>query len=88
MPKGNKEISTTAPGVLKMLWKEGFFNKTPKNQPEITKRLCDLGYNFSAATLGMALKDAKYLTRKGAKGSYKYVQKHPFIEEENEKEQL
>jgi hypothetical protein len=27
----------------------------------------------------MALKSAKFLTRKGQAGNYSYVQKHPFI---------
>ena len=29
----------------------------------------------------MALKRAKYLTRRGRKGSYEYIQKHPYLDE-------
>ena len=81
MPKENKKlkIATKAPGVLEILWEQGFF-RTQKDQTKISKRLGELGYNFSAATLGMALGSVKYLTRWGKRGSYEYIQKHPYLE--------
>jgi hypothetical protein len=30
----------------------------------------------------MALLRAKYLTRRGKKGSYEYIQKHPYVTDE------
>jgi|SRR5882724_1770316 len=35
------------------------------------------GYNFSAPSVLMALKSRDYLQRRGAKGSYRFVQKYP-----------
>lgn len=84
MQKGNKKssIATTATGALKILWKKGFF-KTKKKQINTAEYFGRTGYNFSDAELGMALGRAKkYLTRKGKRGGYEYIQKYPFIEDE------
>lgn len=43
-------------------------------------------HHFSDQELSMALKRAKYLTRKGKRTNYEYIQKYPYIEEiEDEK---
>jgi hypothetical protein len=74
------KIATTAPDALRMLWQEKVFVKT-QDARAIEAQLAKRGYNFTDKNLMMALKGAKFLTRKGEKGSYSYVQKHPFIEE-------
>jgi len=76
------EITRTAPGALKILWKGKFFLKG-KRVAEVRDTLEKKGYNFTDHNLMMALKNAKFLTRKGSKGNFKYVQKHPYIEEKN-----
>ncbi|MCJ7513019.1 MAG: hypothetical protein MUO23_08620 [Anaerolineales bacterium] len=73
-------IATTAPQALRLLWKEGVFLK-PKDVRAVEAELEKRGYNFGDKNLMMALKGAKFLTRKGSKGSYSYVQKHPYVEE-------
>ncbi len=40
------------------------------------------GYHFPDNFLGMALTRAKYLTKLGKRGNYKYIQKYPHVEEE------
>ena len=74
------DIARTAPDSLRLLWKEKSFLK-PLELREIEAELEKRGYNFSDKNLMMALKGAKFLTRKGAKGHYRYVQKHPYVEE-------
>lgn len=79
------KIYKTATEGLKVLWSEKFFEKWEKVS-EITKNFCKDHHHFSNAELGMALKRAKYLTRRGKRGSYEYIQKHPFVKEkENDK---
>ena len=80
----NSRIVTSATEVLKLLWEQKYF-KTLQKISDIEKYLNKLGYNFSDAELGMALKRAKHLTRKGKRGSYQYIQKHPFVLIENSK---
>jgi hypothetical protein len=73
-------IATTAPDALRLLWQEKVFLK-PKDVRTIEAELAKRGYNFADKNLMMALKDAKFLTRKGERGNYSYVQKHPFVKE-------
>jgi hypothetical protein len=74
------KIATTAPQALQILWKENIFFR-PKDMRTIEAELSKRGYNFFDKNLMMALKGVKFLTRKGDKGNYTYVQKHPFIED-------
>ena len=74
------KIAKTAPDALKILWKEKIFMKA-KNVGELRNSLEKRGYNFTNKNLMMALKNAKFLTRKGSKGNYTYIQKHPYIKE-------
>ena len=79
------KVAKTAPQALKSLWKGKIFLKA-KDFRSIEQVLEKRGYNFTEKNLLMALKSARFLTRRGNKGNYKYIQKHPFIEEdENEK---
>ena len=73
-------LATTAPVALRILWKEGVF-LTPMNVRAIEAELARRGYNFGDKNLMMALRSAKFLTRRGQKGSFTYVQKHPYVEE-------
>ncbi len=75
-----KEVATTPSDALKILWKAKFFFK-PKSNAEITKRLESMGYNFTQASLGMALLRSKFLTIRGTKSNHLYVQIYPFVEE-------
>ena len=71
-------VARTATEALRTLWGEGFF-RSWKKKGAIEQRLGLRGNHFSDAELGMALKRAKHLTRKGKRGSYEYIQKHPVI---------
>jgi hypothetical protein len=81
MTKRNAKVAKTATEALKMLWEEGFF-RTWKKITAIVDRLAKRGNNFSGPELGMALKRARHLTRRGKRGSYEYIQKYPFVAEE------
>jgi hypothetical protein len=74
-------IAKTAPEALKILWQEAYFC-TCRNQAAIVAHLAKRGNNFSGPELGMALKRARHLTRRGKRGSYEYIQKYPFVAEE------
>jgi hypothetical protein len=81
MPNRKTRIATTATEALKILWEEGFFRAWKKGAA-IVDRLARRGNNFSSPELGMALKRARHLTRRGKRGHYEYIQKHPFVTEE------
>ncbi len=78
------EIATTSTGALKILWKNKFFLKE-KRVKDIEEKLTKMGYNFADSALAMALKRAKYLTRRGTYGKYSYKQKYPYFEEQKKK---
>jgi hypothetical protein len=80
MTSEKTEVAKTATEVLGMLWREGFFRKS-QTQPKIVAHLASKDHNFGGPELGMALKRAKYLTRRGTRGCYEYLQKYPFVEE-------
>ena len=75
------KIAKTAPNALKVLWKNGFLIK-PRSQKEIEEELHKLGYNFGDATR-KALERAKFLLPQGKRGEKRFIQKHPF--DENDK---
>jgi hypothetical protein len=77
----DKMIAKTATEGLKLLWSEKFFEKYRKVS-DIVNTFSKRHHHFTDAELGMALKRAKYLTRKGKRGSYEYIQKYPFVEVE------
>ncbi len=76
------KIATTAPDALRILWREKVFLR-PKDVKNIVAELEKRGYNFVDKNLMMALRNSKFLTRRGAKGSFSYVQKHPYVQEDN-----
>lgn len=73
-------VARSATEALKLLWEAGFF-RTWKRSKGVEEQLNKRGYNFSSPELGMALKRAKHLTRRGRQGSFEYIQKYPFFEE-------
>jgi hypothetical protein len=73
-----KAVARTATEALKMLWSESFF-RAAKNWAGIAEKLAQRGNHFNKAELGMALKRAPYLTRRGKPGSFEYIQKYPFV---------
>ena len=79
----NRKIRLAKPATtaLIILWEEGFFRHW-KKMTSIEESLGKRGNHFSAPELGMALKRAKHLTRKGKRGGYEYIQKYPFVEED------
>ena len=80
MASKNRRVAKTATEALKVLWEHGFFRAWKKKRP-IEDSLGKRGNHFSDAELGMALKRAEHLTRKGKRGSYEYIQKYPFVSE-------
>lgn len=76
--KPSERIAKTATEALKILWEAGLFRSWKKKAP-IVEALAKRGNNFSDAELGMALKRARHLTRRGKRGNYEYIQKYPFV---------
>jgi len=77
METQTRKAGKTATESLVILWEDGFF-LTWKKKASVDQALDERGNHFSDAELGMALKRAKHLTRRGDRGSYEYVQKYPF----------
>jgi len=75
------KIAKTATQALNILWEEKFFTSWRKFGA-IEEHLAKRGNHFSVPELGMALKRAKHLTRRGKHGGYEYIQKHPFDPED------
>ncbi|MGA2242791.1 MAG: hypothetical protein ABSH11_12270 [Verrucomicrobiota bacterium] len=65
------------PEAIKRLWQAGQF-KSPLSFADIKTGLSQEGYNFPNNTLMMALTNANYLTKRGGKGSYQWLQRHPY----------
>jgi hypothetical protein len=76
MPRKTMRAARTSTEGLKILWQEGFF-VTWKKKYAIEAALAKRGNHFSDAELGMALKRAKHLTRRGKRRNYEYIQKYP-----------
>jgi hypothetical protein len=66
----------TVPYIIKGLWERGFFT-TGRSFQAIKDQLSNLGANPTDQNLQMALYRAEYLNRRGSKGRYSYIQKHP-----------
>ena len=84
MANKNIKIVTTATKSLIILWEKGIFRNWVKIT-NVVEELSKRGYHFPSANVGKALQRAKYLTRRGKRGNYKYIQKHPFINDEKKK---
>ena len=77
MASKTTRAATSATEALKILWEEDFFLGW-KKKAAIEAVLAKRGNHFSDAELGMALKRAKHLTRRGKRHNYEYIQKHPY----------
>lgn len=80
MVNRNVRVAKSATEGLRALWEEEFFSGSKQWGP-VVEALARKGNHFSDAELGMALKRAKYLTRRGKRGQYEYIQKYPFVED-------
>ena len=65
------------PDAVRDLWQKGKF-KSSSFFATIKGELSQSGFNFPDNTLMMALSSARYLTRRGSKGSYAWSQRHPY----------
>jgi hypothetical protein len=74
------KIATNVADALKLLWQDKFFFQA-KDARSIETELSKRGYNFVDKALMMALMRTSFLTRKGQKGNYSYIQKHPYFQE-------
>ena len=72
---GDNMSEQSVPQLLKDLWGQGVFS-TEKNYQAVKNQLSKLGCNPTDAALGMALSRAKFLTQRGTRGDYRYIQKH------------
>jgi hypothetical protein len=81
MVSAKARIAKSATDALKILWEDEFF-LTWKQKGPVVEALARRGNHFSDAELGMALMRASYLTRRGKRGQYEYIQKYPFAVEE------
>ena len=70
------KVAKTCTEALKLLWADGFFADW-KDWAAIVEALGELGNHFASTALGKALERAKYLTRRGRRGAYMYIQKYP-----------
>lgn len=81
MANRKTRVAKTTTEALIILWEEGFFRGWEKIG-SIEESLGKRGNHFSGSELGMAMKRAKHLTRRGKRHSYEYIQKYPFVAEE------
>jgi hypothetical protein len=75
------KVARTATHALTMLWREGFLRNW-QSKPKIVEHLAETEHHFERPELGMALKRAPYLSRRGKLGSYEYIQKYPYTAQE------
>lgn len=76
----SSRVAKTATEGLKILWEERFFQSWQK-MSAVEEALSKRDNHFSGAELGMALSRASYLTRRGKRGTYEYIQKYPHVAE-------
>lgn len=73
MSRENK-TPASASRILKVLWEDGFF-KSWRDRPSVIKELSKGDNHFTSMEIGVSLMRAKYLIRRGKKGSFEYIQK-------------
>lgn len=61
--------------ALKHLHNKGIF-KTERNLAAVESELGELDCNFPKASLAKALERADFLTRRGSRGSYRWIQRY------------
>lgn len=76
MESSNMRAAKTATEALKILWEDGFF-RAWKKISAVEEALQKRGNHFTDAELGMALKRAGHLTRRGKRTQFEYIQKYP-----------
>ena len=80
-----KESVKTSSSGIKVLWQEGFF-KTWQTMSSISQNFEKRGNHFNSMEIGTALlRGKKFLTRRGKRGSYQYIQKKDATSGEIEK---
>jgi hypothetical protein len=79
----SRRVAKTATEGLKILWEEKLF-RTSQGMGAVEEALAKRDNHFTPSELGMALKRANYLTRRGKRGAYEYIQKYPYVGESNE----
>lgn len=84
MSKENNITADSASEALQILWQEGIF-KTRYKFNQISQILEGRGNNFSKSELALALRKANFLTRRGSRGSFEYVQRLPAVNKEIDK---
>lgn len=84
MSIANKRTANSAPKALEMLWQEGIFKSWHKLN-QISQILGERGNNFSKPELSLALRRANFLTRRGLRGSFEYIQRLPAVNKEIDK---
>jgi hypothetical protein len=75
-----KRFAKSATEGLKILWEDGFFRTWKKRDAAIVE-FAERDNHFTDAELGMALKRAGHLVRRGPRRKYEYIQKYPFVKE-------
>lgn len=70
------EVPTKPGEIIEHLYHKNFF-KGARSLSDTAGELGQKGYNFNKPSILMALKAAEYLQRRGKKGSYTFIQKHP-----------
>jgi hypothetical protein len=79
-----RRVAKSATEGLKVLWEDKFFRAWRKKEAVVTE-FAKRANHFPDAELGMALLRAGHLTRRGKRGSYEYIQKYPYVAEEEVK---
>jgi len=75
--KKKTEIKVKGPtGIIKKLYLESFFVNS-KTLNDVEKRMKALKFNYGDDSRRNALDRATFLTKKGKKGKYSYIQKYP-----------
>ncbi len=63
-------------GIIKELYFQNYF-ENERTLNEVDKKFKSKKYNFGANAIQIAMERAKFLRRKGKRGSYSYIQKIP-----------
>lgn len=72
-----QDVRLTCSVALQQMWQLGRF-KQALSRKRITEALsARAGYNFTGEALSMALSRARFLTRRGSRNSYTWIQKYP-----------
>jgi hypothetical protein len=82
-----KKTANSASEALEILWQEGIFESW-RDFKTVSNILSRRGNNFPKPGLGLALRQAKFLTRRGPRRAYEYIQKIPAISSETKNTKL